>query len=63
MADRRSNFTTTPSKIALEHQEEVFGLVAEGIAAARRRELAVYRNQDGNSQGYDRVPAEVRGLI
>lgn len=29
----------------------------------RRIERALASRQDGNSQGYDRVPAEVRGLI
>lgn len=32
---RRHHFTTTPSKIALEHQDEVRDLTAQGIAAVR----------------------------
>lgn len=32
------------------------------LVAARRAELNRYRDQDGTSQGYEHVPAEVRGL-
>lgn len=32
-------------------------------AMVRRIERALRAQQDGNSQGYDRVPASVRGLI
>lgn len=42
--ERALPFTTTPAKIALEHQEEVRALVAQGIKAAMRAELVAYRH-------------------